>query len=95
MKKIFAMLRGFGVVVGTTMASFVWAHPYGHHPKGDVLLVPHAHAEAFTSWPLAAGFLLAGIALHWLGQRVGGRAGHVAHIAGIGLASGGAVLLMV
>ena len=95
MNMIITTIRGLGIVIGTTLTSFAWAHPYGHHPQGDVVLAPHAHAEALASWPLAAGILLAGCALHWLGRRVGGRAGRVVHIAGIGLTSGGALLLLV
>jgi hypothetical protein len=81
--------------VGSLAASFAWAHPYGHHPQGDVMLVPHAHAEAIGSWALAAACLFAGIALHWLGQRIGGRAGRIAHVAGLGFATGGTLLLFI
>lgn len=91
--RIIEGLRSLAVAVGVFTVSFAWAHPYGHHPQGDVLLLPHAHAEALGSWPLAAAFLFAGIALHWLGQRAGGRLGRVAHVAGLGLATGGTLLL--
>jgi hypothetical protein len=91
--KMIEAFRSLAVAFGAAAATSVWAHPYGHHPQGDVLLVPHAHAEALGSWALAAAFLFAGIALHWLGQRVGGRVGRVAHVAGLGLATGGTLLL--
>jgi hypothetical protein len=91
--KVIAAFRGLVVGVGSTAASFVWAHPYGHHPSGDVLLVPHTHAESLVSWPLAVAFLLSGIALHWAGRHLGGRMGRIAHVAGVGLAAGGTLLL--
>jgi hypothetical protein len=91
--KIIEAFRSLVMVVGSTAASFVWAHPYGHHPEGDVLLVPHTHAESLASWPLAVAFLFSGIAVHWVGRRLGGRMGHIAQVAGVGLAAGGTLLL--
>lgn len=91
--KIINRFRSLAAAVSCSAASFAWAHPYGHHPQGDVVLVPHAHAESIGSWALAAACLFTGLALHWLGQRVGGRAGRIAHVAGLGFATGGTFLL--
>lgn len=91
--KMIEAVRSLVVAFGTAAATSVWAHPYGHHPQGDVVLVPHAHAESIGSWALAAACLFAGLALHWLGQRVGGRTGRIAHVAGLGFAAGGTLLL--
>jgi len=91
--RVIETIRSLVFLVAAAASPLVWAHPYGHHPEGDVMLVPHTHTGALGSWPLALAILLAGVAMNWVGRRLGGRMGHAVNLAGLGLAAGGTLLL--
>jgi len=91
--RIIETIRDLFLLAAVAASPLAWAHPYGHHPEGDVVLVPHSHAGSLGSWPLALAFLLAGVAMNWVGRRLGGRMGRAVKFAGLGLAAGGTLLL--
>lgn len=75
------------------LPALAWAHPFGHHEEGFIMLREHVHTEPVSSWWLLVAFLLAGAALHLAARLFKGRLARFVRAA-ILASSGAAALLM-
>ena len=77
----------------TLLPAALWAHPFGHHEEGFIMLREHVHTEPVSSWWLLVAFLLAGAALHLAARLFKGRLARFVRAAI--LASSGAAALLI
>jgi hypothetical protein len=68
----------------------LWAHPFGHHDAGFIMLREHVHTDAVSAWWVLVPLALAAALLHILGPWASGRAVRVFVL----IVGGGAALLM-
>jgi hypothetical protein len=93
MKLVYRLYTMLIALAGTLLSPVLWAHPFGHHEEGFIMLREHMHAEPVSSWWLLAAFFLAAAALHLTGRLLRGRLAWLVRTA-ILAASGGAALLI-
>ncbi len=80
-------------LAGLLFSPRLWAHPFGHHEEGFIMLREHVHTEPVSSWWMLAAFLLAALVLHVTGRVLTGRLASIVR-AVILTASAGAALLI-
>jgi hypothetical protein len=80
-------------LAGLLLSPGLWAHPFGYHEEGFIMLHEHVHTEPVSSWWLLVAFLLAAVVLHLTGRLLKGRLAWFVRTA-ILAASGGAALLI-
>jgi hypothetical protein len=93
MKLINRLYTTLIALAGLLLSPGLWAHPFGHHEEGFIMLREHVHAEPVSSWWLLVAFFLAAAALHLTGRLLQGRLAGLVRAAILAASAGAALLI--